>query len=140
MKIYFKVQCIVSIAQEYSAHRPDQWTFLSARSAQILHYIHSPSVNRHISTSILWEKYGVVQGTSLTSCIHNVHLFWEFPFVLGVCVCVCVWVCGLMSFGLFGEQAFTMSGGYLKKKMRFSNSQSVCTWSRPQVLLSFFGV
>ena len=44
-----------------------------------------------------------------------------------VCVCVCVCVCGLMSFGLFGEQAFTMSGGYLKKKMRFSNSQLVCT-------------
>ena len=27
-----------------------------------------------------------------------------------------VCVCGLMSFGLFGEQAFTMSGGYLEKK------------------------
>lgn len=25
-------------------------------------------------------------------------------------------VCGLMSFGLFGEQAFSMSGGYLRKK------------------------
>lgn len=116
MKIYFKVQCIVSIAQEYSAHRPDQWTFLSARSAQILHYIHSPSVNRHISTSILWEKYGVVQGTSLTSCIHNVHLFWKFPFVLGVCVWGCVGWCLL---GFLGNRRSLWVGGIWKKKCGF---------------------
>ena len=132
MKIYFKVQCIVSIAQEYSAHRPDQWTFLSARSAQILHYIHSPSVNRHISTSILWEKYGVVQGTSLTSCIHNVHLFWNFlSFWECECVCVCVGWCLL---GFLGSRRSVWVGGIWEKKCGFQ----IPSWYVREVGRRFF--